>query len=193
MPVRPLPARVQQSASDAERPSNGNGDDVKMSEEKKEDKVNVGRHIVADLVKAFQTYLDERKWKAVRFSVSSCPQCPWRPPSSFDLYSRRKIFLFALLTRTPEASPLVSLQSLLSLLSSFAAVLDEPGLRATRGDECVKIVAETLLRLGDVQGTEPLRDSLQSYMTARRIDKEIFADVESQAQYEDVRNILGFV
>ncbi|KAK4055782.1 Nuclear cap-binding protein subunit 1 [Microbotryomycetes sp. JL201] len=163
MPIKPLPNRLATKTESAdahgEKP-----DDVEMnSSEKAERKPNVGREIVQDLVTAFQQYLDERKWRSVRFSV----------------------FFFAHLTSAPKSAPLVTLSSLLALLSSFAAVLDEPGLRAARGDECVRIVAETILRLGNVEGTDALKDSLQSYISARKIDKELFAAPGCQEQYED--------
>lgn len=74
------------------------------------------------------------------------------------------------------------------LLSSFVAVLDEPGLRAARGDECVRIIVESLLRLGrdGSAGTEALRDGVQVYLAARKLEKDLFSDADNASQYEDV-------
>lgn len=80
----------------------------------RDSKINVGRAILADMIKAFQTYLDERKWRNVRYSVSeslsslspsnsslvllrSCSlltwpkslrPLPWSPPPRSPLFSR---------------------------------------------------------------------------------------------------------
>lgn len=45
------------------------GEDAKPAQPEPE-KVNVGHAIVQDLAKAFQAFLDERKWKSVRYCVS---------------------------------------------------------------------------------------------------------------------------
>ncbi|GAA5986795.1 hypothetical protein JCM10908_000901 [Rhodotorula pacifica] len=131
------------------------------------EKVNVGHAIVQDLAKAFQAFLDERRWKSVRYSV----------------------ILFATLTTMPSSAPVVTLSSLISLLNSFVSMLDEPGLKATRGDECVRIVIEALLRLDSVALSEPgvelLREGVETYISSRRIEKELFADGENQAQWLD--------
>lgn len=86
-------------------------------------------------------------------------------------------------------NPLISATSLTVLLSAFSSVLDEPGLRSARGDECVRIIVESLLRLGrdGSSGTESLRDSVQVYLAARKIEKDIFGDAENASQFEDVR------
>lgn len=100
--------------------------------------------------------------------------------------SNLQVLLFAHLTQVPTPTPLVSLSSLNTLLSSFISVVDEPGLRAARGDECVRIVVEALLRLGPgAEETESLRDGMQSYLAARRLDTELFADAETSGQYKD--------
>lgn len=82
------------------------------------------------------------------------------------------------------------MSSLLSLLNSFVSVLDEPGLKATRGDECVRIVIEALLRLDSAALSKPavemLREGIEGYVSSRRIEKELFADGENQAQWLDV-------
>lgn len=91
----------------------------------------------------------------------------------------------------PPASPVVSASSLVNLLASFVSVLDEPGLRAARGDECVRIIVEALLRLDEnalaESGVETLRDGVQSYLSSRRIEKDLFADESTKAQWQDVR------
>ncbi|KAM0788666.1 hypothetical protein ACM66B_002765 [Microbotryomycetes sp. NB124-2] len=167
MPIKALPIRAAaqagaESASDGDKATEGDAE-MTSETEKAQQAPNVGREIVLDLASAFQTYLDERKWRSVRFST----------------------LFFAHLTSAPKAAPLVTLSSLLSLLSSFVAVLDEPGLRAARGDECVRIVAEAILRLGNIEGTDSLKDSLHSYVAARKIDKQLFASPDCQEQYED--------
>ncbi|ORY91755.1 MIF4G like-domain-containing protein [Leucosporidium creatinivorum] len=173
LPTRPLPARPaglpSKPVDTEEIPAE---QDVEMKADdsiNKDEKINVGKMLVADLIKAFQVYLDERKWRNVRYCV----------------------LLFAHLTQIPTPTPLVSPSSLITLLSSFTSVLDEPGLRAARGDECVRIVVEALLHLDRAtEGTEGLRDSVQSYLAARRLDKELFADAETAGQYEDHLEIL---
>lgn len=113
-------------------------------------------------------------------------QRSWGNPLTRLAYSQ--VLLFAHLSSLPSASPLIAASSLTTLLSSFVAVLDEPGLRASRGDECVRIIVEALLRLGgDAVGTEGLRDGVQSYLANRRVEKELFSDAETSAQFEDVR------
>lgn len=90
----------------------------------------------------------------------------------------------------PPSAPVVTVSSLLSLLNSFVSVLDEPGLKATRGDECVRIIIEALLRLDSTALSEPavemLREGIEGYVSSRRIEKELFADGENQAQWLDV-------
>ncbi|GAA5821849.1 hypothetical protein JCM11251_004742 [Rhodosporidiobolus azoricus] len=145
----------------------GEGGDDERKEDEPE-KVNVGKEIVMDLTKAFQAFLDERKWKSVRYCVA----------------------LFATLTSLPPSAPLVSLSSLITLLTSFVSVLDEPGLRAARGDECVRIIVEALLRidaeaLAAEGGVDTLRDGAQGYLESRRVEKAVFADEENREQWQD--------
>lgn len=40
-----------------------------MAEDESDKQINVGTEIILDLVKAFQIYLDERKWQHVRYCV----------------------------------------------------------------------------------------------------------------------------
>ncbi|GAA5937525.1 hypothetical protein JCM10213_007267 [Rhodosporidiobolus nylandii] len=174
LPQKPVSEEEAAAAPAGEEKPEGQaeGEEKKdAEEEQKEDepeKVNVGREIVQDLMKAFQAFLDERKWKSVRYCV----------------------VLFAHLTALPPSSPLLSVSSLLTLLTSFVSVLDEPGLRAARGDECVRIIVEALLRLdatavaGDV-GIDTLRDGVQGYLASRRIERELFADEETKGQWQD--------
>lgn len=95
--------------------------------------------------------------------------------------------MFAHLSSIPTGPPLIDPTSFATLLSSFVAVLDEPGLRAARGDECVRIIVEALLRLPrDAVGTESLRDGVQTYLAGRKFDRELFGDANIVGQYEDV-------
>ncbi|GAA5880762.1 hypothetical protein JCM16303_004343 [Sporobolomyces ruberrimus] len=171
------------SAIDSEQSENHgeNNDEVKREDngndaEREEAKVNVGKEIVEDLMKAFQAFLDERKWKSVRYCVT----------------------LFAQLTSIPLSAPLVAPTSLMTLLSSFLSVLDEPGLRLSRGDECVRIIVEALLRLegGDegafqaAGGLETLKEGIQGYVDARKVGKDAFADEETKEQWVDTLEYL---
>ncbi|BGO90576.1 hypothetical protein NBRC10512_005296 [Rhodotorula toruloides] len=170
-PLAPgLPAKPVVDGEDAQMAGEDSTDGAKVenSEEKKEvEKVNVGKEIVQDLMKAFQAFLDERKWKSVRYCVT----------------------LFSYLTTMPPASPVISASSLVNLLASFISVLDEPGLRAARGDECVRIIVEALLRFDENALAEPgvdtLRDGVQSYLSSRRIEKDLFADEATKVQWQD--------
>ncbi|EGU12551.1 hypothetical protein RTG_01084 [Rhodotorula toruloides ATCC 204091] len=170
-PLAPgLPAKPLVDGEDAQMAGEDSTDGAKAEngEEKKEvEKVNVGKEVVQDLMKAFQAFLDERKWKSVRYCVT----------------------LFSYLTTVPPASPVISASSLVNLLASFVSVLDEPGLRAARGDECVRIIVEALLRLDENALAEPgvdtLRDGVQAYLSSRRIEKDLFADEATKAQWQD--------
>lgn len=93
--------------------------------------------------------------------------------------------LFCHLATLPK--PLVSPSSVVALLTSFLAVLDEPGLHAARGDECVKIIVEALLRLGpSVDGTDGLKDGVRAHLDARKLDRAIFGEEDVARQFEDV-------
>lgn len=98
--------------------------------------------------------------------------------------------VFAHLARTPQSAPTISPDSLIALLGAFVRVLDEPGLRAARGDECVRIIVETLLHYGpDQAGTDSLQNSVQTYLSSRRIDRGLFGDAETAGQFEDVSGV----
>lgn len=72
----PSEAKTETKGADAE----GTAEAAAEVEESKPaapepEKVNVGHAIVQDLAKAFQAFLDERKWKSVRYLVSrECPE-----------------------------------------------------------------------------------------------------------------------
>lgn len=89
-------------------------------------------------------------------------------------------------------NPIISSSSVITLLTTFAAVFDEPGLRASRGDDCVRIVVESLLRLGGThgEGTEGLRGAVQTYLATRRVEEELFGEGDAGSQYEDVSSLL---
>lgn len=93
--------------------------DVEMSSSKP---VNFGIMLIKDLVGAFRSDLDARLWRNVRLLLH----------------------LFASLL------PLGILQasSLRSVLFSFAAVLEEPGVTAARGDRAAVCIIETMCRAG---------------------------------------------
>lgn len=132
--------------------------------------VNVGLEIVRDLVKAFQNHLDARRWRSVRFSLH----------------------LFAHLASLPK--PLVDAGSLLNLLrDSFVSALEnEPGLRAERGDELVRVVLETLIRLSadrglDADALEGIKAGIAGYMTSRQLDTAFLASgTGNEGQWVDV-------
>lgn len=188
------------SAIDGEQSENHgeNNDEVKREdtgndEEREEAKVNVGKEIVEDLMKAFQAFLDERKWKSVRYCVSPFP-ARLLDVNLLTFRDLPQVTLFAQLTSIPLSAPLVAPTSLMTLLSSFLSVLDEPGLRLSRGDECVRIIVEALLRLegGDegafqaAGGLETLKEGIQGYVDARKVGKDAFADEETKEQWVDV-------
>nr|ASF90199.1 hypothetical protein SPAR04796 [Bartheletia paradoxa] len=114
---------------------------------------NVGRTIIADLVRSFQGYLDNRLWREVRLTMH----------------------LFGHLC-TARA---VSASSLLELLQSFAAVLDEPGVheRPDRADAVVGCIGEVLIRSGanlytyNAAAVEVLVAAIEAYVAARTVAK----------------------
>jgi nuclear cap-binding protein subunit 1 len=101
----------------------------------------------------------------------------------------RQLHLFAHLASLP--TPLIAPQSFISLLPSFVSVLDEPGVRANRGDEAVRIIVEALLRMqGErIQDSqvEPLLEAIRSYLPGRKLDRALFTEEKHNEQFEDVR------
>ena len=160
--------------------------------------INLGLEIVKHLVKVFQNHLDARRWRSVRFSVravlarlTTCLVSPLTPP----FLSNSQLHLFAHLASLPR--PLVDASSLLTLLhASFILPLEnEPGLRAERGDELVRVVLETLLRLSPGTGVmqagnetlESIRTGVQTYMSARQVDRQFLGGESGNAkQWTDV-------
>ncbi|KAK4700512.1 nuclear cap-binding protein subunit 1, partial [Phenoliferia sp. Uapishka_3] len=167
LPSKPIDA----TTGEGEAKEEVAGDDVEMKAEEEAVKaINIGRAILEDLSKALQDSLDERKWRSARYLI----------------------LLFTSLTSLPStSSPLVSSASLIVLLTSFTAVLSEPGLRASRGDECVRVVVESMLRMEPSESgeTDGLKDSVQSYLAARRIDREVFGGEVAQ-DLEDKIDLL---
>ncbi|KAL8276473.1 hypothetical protein RQP46_011123 [Phenoliferia psychrophenolica] len=164
------PAEAGGADGEEAKPAAAATEDVEMKADNEDEAVNIGRLIVEDLTKALQLNLDERKWRSARYLIT----------------------LFTSLTALPSPeAPLVSSASLVVLLTSFTAVLNEPALRAARGDECVRVVVESLLRLGPSKAGETggLRDAVQSYLAGRRIDREVFGG-ETAADLEDKLDIL---
>lgn len=81
LPARPVDVEEDKPAAaeeDAAAAAGADGDAQKAQEgesqeENGPEKVNVGKEVVQDLAKAFQQFLDERKWKSVRYCVSRHP------------------------------------------------------------------------------------------------------------------------
>ncbi|CCF48769.1 hypothetical protein NDA14_006860 [Ustilago hordei] len=118
---------------------------------------SVGITIVKDLVKAFRSYLDARLWRNTRLSLH----------------------LFAALVPLQ----IVSASSLRTLLTSFAAVLEEPAVAAARADRAAICIIETLIRGGQdllVDDAESARAELDdlvakvvAYDAARKVEVEL--------------------
>lgn len=190
LPARPTDEVDAPAAADAEEGDGRADGDSEMKEEG--GMINVGREILNDLCKAFQGFLDERKWRSVRYCVSHPPRSCFLDDilSQWILivllpYPLSQVLLFATLSTLEH--PLVSPQSLTTLLASFLAVLDEPGLRASRGDTCVRIVVEALLRVGGGAGPEAasLRAGVEAYAAGRRVERELFGEGETGGQFDD--------
>ncbi|KDE05505.1 hypothetical protein MVLG_04099 [Microbotryum lychnidis-dioicae p1A1 Lamole] len=161
-------ANMQTQADGATETKKGTTDDTTAvaPAEPEPKPVNAGHAIIADLGKALQLWLDQRKWRNVRYTMC----------------------VFAHLTSIPAPIvPVVKVSSLLALLQPFAAVLGEAGLRASRGDECARIIAETLLRATSISSDddETLRDAVDLYLARRKLEKELFGDPETTSQFED--------
>lgn len=103
-----------------------------------------------------------------------------------------QLHMFANLATLPK--PLISISSLLSLLNqSFIFVLEnEFSLRAERGDELVRVVLETLLRIpseylqGQNETLEAIRNGLGNYMGSRSLDLAFLGDKINESQWIDV-------
>ncbi|KAI0318093.1 MIF4G like-domain-containing protein [Amylostereum chailletii] len=89
--------------------------------------ISLGRQILEDLWKGFQAYVDKLAWRETRFCIH----------------------FFAHLTVAKVVSP----QSMLTLLQSFTAVLDEFGVSHGRAKRAARCAAEGLMRAG-----QPLKD-----------------------------------
>jgi hypothetical protein len=106
--------------------------------------------------------------------------------------------MFAHLATLPK--PLISVTSLLSLLNqSFIFVLEnEFSLRAERGDELVRVVLETLLRIpaqqleGQAEALDAIRNGLTNYMGSRQLDLAFLGDKINESQWLDVSIIDSF-
>ncbi|GAC95077.1 likely nuclear cap-binding protein large subunit [Pseudozyma hubeiensis SY62] len=118
---------------------------------------SIGITIVKDLVKAFRSYLDARLWRNTRLSLH----------------------LFAALVPLH----IIPAHSLRTLLSSFAAVLEEPAVAAARADRAAICIIETLCRAGQdllADDTESARSELDdlvqkvvAYDAARKVEVEL--------------------
>lgn len=145
--------------------------------------VNIAHEIVRDLMSALQTYLNERKWRNARYIVRFYDHIIHR----FELikYNPQVLTLSHL---AALLNPIIASSAVITLLTTFAEVFDEPGLRASRGDDCVRIIVESLLRMGGThgEGAEGLRGAVQNYLATRRIEEEIFGEGDAGSQHEDV-------
>ena len=130
-------------------------------------------------------------------SASSCQEAE-RLTSGFS--RNMQLHLFAHLASLPR--PLVDASSLLTLLhASFLLPLEnEPGLRAERGDELVRVVLETVLRLSPATGVmqagnetlESIRTGVQTYMSARQVDRQFLGGESGNAeQWIDVGRLAS--
>jgi hypothetical protein len=78
VPAKPLVTITNQQNGDAAT-SNGASGDAEMqtpitpATPAPPQPINLGLEVVKDLVKAFQNHLDARRWRSVRFYVSSLP------------------------------------------------------------------------------------------------------------------------
>lgn len=117
--------------------------------------------------------------------------------STLNLFSNIKrslqLHLFAHLASLPK--PLISSDSLLALLQqSFVTALEnELGLRAERGDELVRVILESLLRLANVDANNDTLISISqgvgNYMQSRELDiKYLTGKDELSSQWVDVSN-----
>lgn len=179
--------------------------------------INLGLEIVRHLVKVFQNHLDARRWRSARFYVRGretllllarlrqrdegihLPASGTSPVSlltspTFPSPRRTQLHLFAHLASLPK--PLIDLASLVALLhQSFVSALEnELGLRAERGDELVRVVLETLLRLDGVkveaaagETLQTIRAGIDNYMANRRLDYSFLGgESGNEKQWQDV-------
>jgi nuclear cap-binding protein subunit 1 len=98
---------------------------------------SLGKQILEDFWKGFQAFLDKLAWREMRLCVSNAFSS-LEPISSSSSW---QIHLFAHLT----VAEVVSAESLSSLLKSFTAVLDEPGVSHGRAKRAALCAAEGLI------------------------------------------------
>lgn len=128
--------------------------------------------------------------------VSSLQMQPLPIQSLISRASNLQLHMFANLATLPK--PLISISSLLSLLNqSFIFVLEnEFSLRAERGDELVRVVLETLLRIpseylqGQNETLDAIRNGLGNYMGSRSLDLAFLGDKINESQWIDVSSPL---
>lgn len=97
---------------------------------------SLGKQILEDFWKGFQAYLDKLMWREMRLCVSAAGLC-----GTSKLFTFMKIHFFAHLT----VAKLVSTESMLALLQSFTAVLDEFGVSHGRAKKAAVCAAEGLM------------------------------------------------
>ena len=126
----------------------------------------VGITVVKGLVKAFTTYLDARLWRNIRLSLH----------------------LFAALVPLE----IISADSFRTLLLAFAAVLEEPGVSASRGDRAATCIIESLCRGGQdlLDGREQLDelvDKIIAYSASRKVEVELASPFKGEAPPDPFR------
>lgn len=115
-----------------------------------QDDFNIGTTLVRDLVVSFRADLDARLWRKVRLTVSGIFASSFyltkmeKRATNLTQIPLQKLNLFAGLVPVG----IISSSSLRSVLASFAAVLDEPGVTAARGDRAAMCIIETMCRAG---------------------------------------------
>jgi nuclear cap-binding protein subunit 1 len=114
---------------------------------------SLGRQILEDFWKGFQSYLDKLAWREARLCVSG------QSPQRLLLLNSEQIQFFAHLTMARMISP----DSMISLLQAFTSVLDEFGVSHGRAKRAAMCAAEGLMFVcGFGWYAIPLTDALQA-------------------------------
>lgn len=91
---------------------------------------------------------------------------------------------------------LIDPYSLIGVLSTVAAVLEEPGIRTGRGDVAARILIDSIFRLYasgnfEIASLNNLKQSLQNYIGARAAVANLVINEEARKQYYDVSNLMS--
>lgn len=117
-----------------------------------EDEVPLGRLVLDEFWKAFQGYVDQLAWREVRLCVSGLRFILLRLPLKAE-----QIHFFAHLT----VAKLISAESMLALLQSFTAVLDEFGVSNGRAKRACMCAGEGMMIVGAPRSVNYSRVDLQ--------------------------------